>query len=54
MTLGELVKELSTIIKVHPDSRDATVWAMNDDVYFQVTYIAFDRKHKPPRIRLED
>lgn len=54
MTLGELAKELNSILKVHPEARDATVWARNDEVYFQLNYIAYDRKHKPPRIRLED
>lgn len=54
MTIRELLKELSDITKVHPEVKDATVWARNDDSIFQVNYIALDRRHKPLRIRLED
>jgi hypothetical protein len=56
VTLGELVKELNAIMTVHPEAKESAVWAMGleTDTTFRIKYVAFDRRHKPPRIRLED
>lgn len=54
MTLKELMKELRLIIKVHPQADDAEVWAGSYNVAFHITYVAYDTKHKPHRIELEE
>jgi hypothetical protein len=54
MILGELVKELEDILKVHPEAKDATIWVQNDDVRFRVSYVRLSKKTKVPRVYLED
>jgi hypothetical protein len=55
MTLEVLVKELENILRVHPESKDATVWSLNDRETFQIVYVRLDKKRKKtPRVYLED
>ena len=58
MTLTDMLKELESIIKVHPEAGDAAVWVSTyddqGDLQFPVSYISYDSKHKPHRINLQD
>jgi hypothetical protein len=59
VTADELVKELLTIFKVHPEARDAEVWAQIYGEYgshssFHMKYLGYDTRHKPARIKLEE
>jgi hypothetical protein len=55
MTLETLVKELQAIMKVHPKAKDAQVIAENiDGGQIRVSYVGYDTKHSPSRIKLEE
>lgn len=58
MILRELLKLLNKIKKAHPEAADADVWGApnpdNDGHLFPVTYVGYDKKHKPARIKLEE
>lgn len=54
MTVEELMKELRAIVKVHPEAKDAQiVTAIGADLGYP-SYVGFDKRHKPARLRLED
>jgi hypothetical protein len=50
MILKDLLKLLNKIKKCHPEAAEATVW----DSKAQIDFVAYDQKHKPARIRLEN
>jgi hypothetical protein len=54
MLLRELLKLLNKIKKCHPEAADADVWANNKNESFPITYVGYDKKHKPSRIKLEE
>lgn len=58
MILKELLKLLNNIKKVHPEAADADVCAHpdpdSDGRIMHITYVRFDKRHKPARIVLED
>lgn len=49
MTPDELKAFLEKVIKTHPEAAKAEIWAGKT----HIKYIGFDRRHKPPRIKLE-
>jgi len=53
MSVEELIKELKTIVKVHPEAAKAEVWAEGHDATFHVYNIGYNKKRKPIRIVLE-
>lgn len=55
MILSELLKLLNKIKKIHPEAKDAAVIAVNrNGEISHVTFIGYDKKHKPHRIELEE
>jgi hypothetical protein len=56
LTVLELIKELQTIVEVHPKAGDAHIRAVSttENTSFIVTYISYDTKYKRNRILLED
>lgn len=54
MSVEELIKELKTIVKVHPEAKEAEVWAEGHDAMFHVYNIGYDTKHRPKRLKLEN
>jgi len=56
MILRELLKLLNKIKKCHPEAADASVWftSNHENMRFLVSYVGYDQKHKPARIKLED
>lgn len=59
MSAEELVKELTTIFKVHPEAKGAEVWAKILGEYgshdtFHMKFIGYDTKHKPSRLYVEE
>lgn len=56
MTVTDLIKELKAIVKIHPEAKDAYIWAVDFEshVQFPISYIGYDKKkHKPARMKLE-
>jgi hypothetical protein len=55
MTLSELIAELRRIVLVHPEAAQAHLWAYDaDGNRFRVRVVGFNRKNKPPRVKLEE
>lgn len=54
MTLGKLLHLLTLIHEAHPEADDAEVWAGKGKCNIRVTYVGYDKKHKPFRIKLEE
>ena len=56
MILQELMELLGKIIKAHPEAAESEVWAIdsNKNGKVHVGYVGFDKRHKPPRIKLEE
>jgi len=58
VTANEVIAELTSIVAVHPDAGTAQVWgSMKDGKLthnFHVLGIGYDRRHHPPRVKLEN
>ena len=58
MTLETLVKELETILKVHPNAKDAIIWAENSESYhsrqYRIGYVRLNGHTHPTRIIFEE
>lgn len=55
MTLETLMKELRAIVKVHPEAKQSRVIAVDGEGYItSISYVGYDTKHKPARIKLEE
>lgn len=54
MILRELLKLLKGIQQCHPEAADADVWAIGKQgEKHPVSYVGYDKRHKPARIKLE-
>ena len=55
MALKELLQLLRKIKQAHPEAADADVWAVSNyhNEQFMVSYVGYDKRHKPNRIKLE-
>jgi hypothetical protein len=54
VTLAELVSELETILKVHPESADSKVWTHAGGLKRPLHFVHYNRKYKVPRIVLTE
>ncbi len=55
MKFVEFRKLLQKLHKVHPEMDEADVWALDmDDNRFLISYVGYDKKHKPARVKLEE
>jgi hypothetical protein len=57
MILRELLSLLNKIKKAHPEAAEADVWGIPPDLEagpFPISYVGYDKKHKPARIKLEE
>ena len=55
MTLIDLIKELQAILKVHPEAGEAQIWAEpGDSDPIRISYVGYDKRHTPHRIKLEE
>ena len=59
MTVDALLNELKQIVRVHPEAKDAVVWAEIKGEYghsdfHRLTYLKYDTKHHPARVILEE
>jgi hypothetical protein len=54
MQLRELRTLLAKIVKCHPEAANADVWFLDTDgVSSPVSFVGYDKRHKPARIKLE-
>lgn len=56
MTFGDMKDRIETIIEVHPEAAKAEVWSHSVETghSLHVKNISYDKRHKPPRLKLED
>lgn len=54
MVLQDMLKLLNKIKQCHPEAGNADMWAISDDgKSFPVSFVGYDKRHKPARIKLE-
>jgi hypothetical protein len=56
MNIADMIRMFRDIVAAHPEADKAEVWAENytGDMKFHIKTIGYDKRHHPPRIKLED
>ncbi len=56
MILKELLELLTKIVKAHPEAEESEAWVIDRaaKTKFRIGFIGFDKRHRPPRIKLEE